>query len=123
MNDVLFNLGRGNAEFANLPRKLNICVSSTRDDFPHTQINDLGYEAVTDPASGKVVFNVVVGGYFSLKRNIMSVPLGVSVTQEQLLPFTLALLRVFRWVGAVGRRESGVCCQGGDSDDSSRAGL
>jgi ferredoxin-nitrite reductase len=62
----------------------------------HTQINDLGFEAVRDPASGQLLFNVVVGGYFSLKRNIMSVPLGVAVTEEQLIPFTVALLRVFR---------------------------
>jgi ferredoxin-nitrite reductase len=44
-----------------------------------------------------VLFNVVVGGYFSLKRNMMSLPLGIAVTPEQLIPFTLAVLRVFRW--------------------------
>jgi hypothetical protein len=60
------------------------------------QINDLGFEAVRDPASGQLLFNVVVGGYFSIKRNIMSVPLGVAVTEDQLIPFTVALLRVFR---------------------------
>lgn len=49
-----------------------------------------------DPASGQVLFNVLVGGYFSIKRNIMSVPLGVAVTEDQLIPFTLAALRVFR---------------------------
>lgn len=38
MNDVLFNNGHGNTEFANLPRKLNICISATRDDFPHTHV-------------------------------------------------------------------------------------
>ena len=37
-----------------------------------------------------------VGGYFSIKRNIMSIPAELSVTQEQLIPFTEALLRVFR---------------------------
>lgn len=63
----------------------------------YRQINDLAFEAVTDPASGQVLFNVLVGGYFSLKRNIMSVPLGVAVTEDQLIPFTLATLRVFRW--------------------------
>lgn len=60
------------------------------------QINDLAYEAVRDPASGAVRFNVVVGGYFSVKRNIMSVPLGVSLSEDQVIPFTLAALRVFR---------------------------
>eukprot|EP00878_Enallax_costatus_P032413 GHUV01035619.1.p1 GENE.GHUV01035619.1~~GHUV01035619.1.p1 ORF type:complete len:454 (+),score=147.64 GHUV01035619.1:177-1538(+) len=104
MNNVLFGNGRGNEEFANLPRKLNICISPTRDDFPHTQINDLGFEAVKDPASGQLLFNVVVGGYFSGQRNIMSVPLGVAVTEEQLIPFTVALLRVFRDHGPRGNR-------------------
>jgi ferredoxin-nitrite reductase len=37
MNAALFNGGAGAAEFANLPRKLNVCVSPSRDDFPHTQ--------------------------------------------------------------------------------------
>jgi ferredoxin-nitrite reductase len=46
----------------------------------------------------QVVFNLEVGGYFSIKRNIMSVPAPFSVTQEQLVPFTEALLKVFRWV-------------------------
>jgi ferredoxin-nitrite reductase len=145
MNQVLFNGGRGNEEFANLPRKINVCISPSRDDFPHTQargagwaqsatsawitllllsllllsltpirhpcalcvtpprciccstqINDLGFEAVTHPDTGDLLFNVVVGGYFSLKRNMMSLPLGIALTQEQLIPFTVALLRVFR---------------------------
>jgi hypothetical protein len=39
MNAVLFNNGRGNEEFANLPRKINVCISPTRDDFPHTQVS------------------------------------------------------------------------------------
>lgn len=38
----------------------------------------------------------MVGGYFSLKRNVKSIPAPFSVTQEQLIPFTDALLRVFR---------------------------
>nr|QBQ03924.1 ferredoxin-nitrite reductase [Haematococcus lacustris] len=88
--------GKGRADLTNLPRKINVCISSTRDDFPHTQINDVGFEAVQDPASGKVVFNLMVGGYFSIKRNIMSVPAPFSVTEEQLVPFTEALLASFR---------------------------
>lgn len=38
MNRLLFNNGQGNEEFANLPRKINVCISPTRDDFPHTQV-------------------------------------------------------------------------------------
>lgn len=96
MHNVLHNNGLGREEFANLPRKLNICVSSTRDDFPHTHINDLGYEAVRDPATGEIVYNVVIGGLFSLKRNQVAIPMNVSVTREQMIPFAEALLRVFR---------------------------
>lgn len=61
-----------------------------------TQINDVGFEAVRDPASGQLLFNVGVGGLFSIKRNMMSLPLNCAVTEEQLTPFSVALLRVFR---------------------------
>jgi len=65
----------------------------------HLQINDLGFEAVLDAASGQLLFNVVVGGLFSIKRNMMSIPMDTAVTEEQLIPFTVALLRVFRYRG------------------------
>jgi ferredoxin-nitrite reductase len=51
---------------------------------------------VKDPASGALMYNVVVGGLFSIKRNMMSIPMDCAVSEEQLMPFTLALLRVFR---------------------------
>ena len=57
-------------------------MSPTRDDFPHTHINDLGFQAVKN-VDGEVVFNVEVGGYFSVKRNTVSVPLGVAVKPDQ----------------------------------------
>lgn len=82
MQDVLTNKGKGRAELTNLPRKINICVSPTRDDFPHTHINDLGFQAIKN-ADGELVFNVEVGGYFSVKRNAISIPLGVSVKPDQ----------------------------------------
>ncbi|MEW5308880.1 MAG: hypothetical protein WDW38_000804 [Sanguina aurantia] len=105
MNDMLHNKGLGREDMANLPRKLNICISASRDDFPHTHINDVGFEAVKDHATGEVKFNVMVGGYFSIKRNVMSIPLNCSVSQEQLLPFTEALLFVFRDYGPRGDRQ------------------
>jgi ferredoxin-nitrite reductase len=54
LNDAITNMGHGNAELANLPRKINIGISPSRDDFPHTHINDVGLKAVRDPASGEV---------------------------------------------------------------------
>merc|ERR1719267_212888 len=35
---------RGNPVWGNLPRKFNICVSGSRDDFAHTHINDIGLQ-------------------------------------------------------------------------------
>jgi ferredoxin-nitrite reductase len=90
--------GEGNPEFANLPRKLNVAVSPSRDDFPHCHINDVGFEATSARCaeSGQVLFNVVVGGYFSIKRNVTSIPLGCAVREDELVDFTVALLRLFR---------------------------
>jgi hypothetical protein len=35
---------RGNPQWANLPRKFNIAISGSRDDFAHTHINDVGLQ-------------------------------------------------------------------------------
>ena len=48
------NNGQGNPELANLPRKLNIGLSPSRDDFPHTHINDVGLKAVKDKETDEV---------------------------------------------------------------------
>lgn len=82
LQDVLTNKGQGRADLTNLPRKINICVSPSRDDFPHAFINDLGFQAVKNDA-GELRFNVEVGGYFSVKRNATSFPLGISVSEDQ----------------------------------------
>ena len=82
MQDLITNFGKGREDLTNMPRKINICVSPTRDDFPHTHINDLGFQAVLNQ-DGELRFNVEVGGYFSIKRNVTSIPLGVSVSEEQ----------------------------------------
>lgn len=90
--------GEGNPEFANLPRKLNVAVSPSRDDFPHCHINDVGLEATSARCeeTGQVLFNVVVGGYFSIKRNVTSIPLGCAVREDEAVDFVVALLRLFR---------------------------
>ena len=56
INDMITNNGKGNPELVNLPRKINIGLSPSRDDFPHTHINDVGLKAVHDPETGKVLF-------------------------------------------------------------------
>lgn len=52
---MITNHGKGNPELVNLPRKINIGISSTRDDFAHTHINDVGLYAAKDPETGKVM--------------------------------------------------------------------
>ena len=53
-------------------------------------------QAVRDPQTGLVGFNLEVGGYFSPKRNVVSIPMDTFLTQEQVVPFCKALLEVFR---------------------------
>ncbi|KAK9799721.1 hypothetical protein WJX73_004054 [Symbiochloris irregularis] len=96
INAMHTNNGLGNPELANLPRKLNIGLSNSRDDFPHTHINDVGLKAVKHPDTGEVGFNVELGGYFSIKRNTVSIDGNTFVTQEQVVPYCKALLEVFR---------------------------
>ncbi|BDA47083.1 Ferredoxin-nitrite reductase, chloroplastic [Coccomyxa sp. Obi] len=96
INDMITNFGKGNEELVNLPRKLNIGLSPSRDDFPHTHINDVGLKAVHDPETGEVGFNVELGGYFSVKRNTMSIDGDTFLTQDQVVPYCKALLEVFR---------------------------
>ena len=105
INDMITDGGRGNPALANLPRKLNISISATPDDFVHNHINDLGFEAVVHPRTQEVGFNVVVGGYFSVMRNITSIPLNCFVRQDQMVAFCKAFLEVFRDHGARGNRQ------------------
>ena len=59
--------------------------------MPHAQ-------AVVDPTTGDVGFNVELGGYFSIKRNAVSIPGNTFLTQDQVVPYCKALLEVFRCV-------------------------
>lgn len=63
INDMITNNGKGNPELVNLPRKINIGLSPSRDDFPHTHINDVGLKAVHDPETGKVLFCPLITMY------------------------------------------------------------
>jgi ferredoxin-nitrite reductase len=89
---------RGNPVWSNLPRKFNIAVSGSRDDFSHTHINDIGLQPCPHALTGEMGFNVVLGGYMSTKRVAESVdmnlwlPDNVGATVE----LSTAILRVFR---------------------------
>lgn len=97
--------GQGNPEWCNMPRKFNICISGGRDDFAHTHINDIGLQPIVHPASGRMGFNVVLGGYFSIKRSAESIPANIWVPEEDAFNLCKAILRLFRDEGARGDRQ------------------
>ena len=81
-----------------MPRKFNIAVSGSRDDFSHTHINDIGLQPCRHAVTGEMGFNVVLGGYMSTKRVAESIdmnlwlPDNVAATVE----LSTAILRIFR---------------------------
>lgn len=97
INDMYTNNRQGREEFGNLPRKFNIAVSGSRDDFAHTHINDIGLVPMPNPArGGEMGFNVIVGGFFSIKRNCEAIPMDVWLPQDEVVKFCEAVLLYFR---------------------------
>jgi ferredoxin-nitrite reductase len=98
---------RGNPQWGNLPRKFNICVSGGRDDFAHTHINDIGFQPCPHAETGEMGFNVVFGGYMSIKRVAESVGLDmwIPATVAGSVDLSAAVLRIFRDEGARGDRQ------------------
>lgn len=97
INNMITNNREGRPELANLPRKFNIAVSGSRDDFSHTHINDIGLVPMANPArDGEIGFNVEVGGFFSIKRNEMAIPMDVWLPQQDVVKFCEAVLLYFR---------------------------
>jgi ferredoxin-nitrite reductase len=94
LQDRIINKGEGNPEFSNLPRKFNIAIAGCRDNSVHAEINDLAFvPAFKDDLFG---FNVLVGGFFSGKRCDAAIPMNVWVAPEDVVEFSLSILRLFR---------------------------
>jgi ferredoxin-nitrite reductase len=95
--DVTTNT-RGNPVYGNLPRKFNIAISGSRDDFAHTHINDIGLQPTVHARTGQMGFNVVLGGYMSIQRVAESIPVNMWIPAERNSVVTLAaaILRLFR---------------------------
>jgi ferredoxin-nitrite reductase len=89
---------RGNPYWGNLPRKFNIAISGSRDDFAHTHINDLGLQPCPHATTGEMGFNVVLGGYMSIKRVAESIDanMWIPADRNSVVTFSEALLRIFR---------------------------
>jgi len=96
LNNVITNNGLGSPELTNLPRKINIGISTSRDDFAHCHINDVGLKAVVCPSNDKIGFNVELGGYFSVKRNAVSISGNTFLEPDQVVRYCKALMEVFR---------------------------
>mmetsp|Transcript_52110 Transcript_52110/g.95937 ORF Transcript_52110/g.95937 Transcript_52110/m.95937 type:complete len:711 (+) Transcript_52110:81-2213(+) len=100
---------RGNPQWGNLPRKFNIAVSGSRDDFSHTHINDIGLQPCVHATSGEMGFNVVLGGYMSKTRVAESIDmdLWIPATVDASVTLSTAILRIFRDEGSRGDRNKG----------------
>jgi ferredoxin-nitrite reductase len=94
LQNRIINHGEGNPEFSNLPRKFNIAIAGCRDNSVHAEINDLAFvPAFKDDVFG---FNVLVGGFFSGKRCDPAIPMNVWILPEEVVEFSLSILRLFR---------------------------
>ncbi|BBN06893.1 ferredoxin-nitrite reductase [Marchantia polymorpha subsp. ruderalis] len=103
LNDYIVNRGKGNLSITNLPRKWNVCVIGTHDLFEHPHINDLAYiPALKD---GRMGFNLLVGGFFSSKRDAEAIPLDAWVSEADVVPLCKAMLEAFRDLGSRGNRQ------------------
>lgn len=89
---------RGNPIWGNLPRKFNVAISGSRDDFAHTHINDIGLVPVAHAETGVMGFNVVLGGYMSIKRVAESIDsnMWIPADRNSVVTLTEAILRIFR---------------------------
>mmetsp|Transcript_17582 Transcript_17582/g.24788 ORF Transcript_17582/g.24788 Transcript_17582/m.24788 type:complete len:645 (+) Transcript_17582:87-2021(+) len=89
---------RGNPQWANLPRKFNIAISGSRDDYAHTHINDVGLVPTPHAETGVMGFNVVLGGYMSIKRVAESIDsdMWIPADRNSVVTFCEAILRIFR---------------------------
>ena len=92
-----------------MPRKFNVAISGSRDDFAHTHINDIGLQPAMHATTGKMGFNVVLGGYMSSKRVAESIDMDLWVPDEvdATVELTRAILRIFRDEGERKDRQKG----------------
>lgn len=96
LDDMITNNRKGRPELSNLPRKFNICLSGSRDDFAHTHINDIGLVPMAHKVTGEIGFNVVIGGFFSIKRAAEAIPMDVWIRQDEVVKFCETVLIWFR---------------------------
>ncbi|GKY99923.1 hypothetical protein MPSEU_000945900 [Mayamaea pseudoterrestris] len=99
---------RGNPKFANLPRKINFAISGSRDDYAHTHINDVGLVPVKHAETGEMGFNVMLGGFMSIKRVAEAIDgnMWIPADVQSVVAFCEAILSVFRDEGERKNRQA-----------------
>ncbi len=103
VQDMITNMGKGNPEFTNLPRKFNIAIAGCRDNSVHAELNDIGF--IPAYKNDTIGFNVIVGGMFSPKRYEASVPMIAWVPPEDVVALSRAILEVYRDHGLRANRQ------------------
>ncbi|MBD1935529.1 ferredoxin--nitrite reductase [Trichocoleus sp. FACHB-69] len=103
VQDMITNMGKGNPEFTNLPRKFNIAIAGCRDNSVHAELNDIGF--IPAYKNDTIGFNVIVGGMFSPKRYEASVPMNAWVPPEDVVALSRAILEVYRDHGLRANRQ------------------
>ncbi len=95
----------GNKDFSDLPRKYKVSISGCAIHCNQPEINDLGIQAVTRRANGKVEvgFQVRVGGGLSTQPHFAQ-RLDMFVTADQILDVCRAVTEIFRDEGYRKRR-------------------
>lgn len=98
VQDMITNNGDGNKSFSNLPRKFNIAIAGCRDNSVHAEINDIAFiPAYKGGEKGAAIgFNVLVGGFFSIKRVAEAIPLNAWVDPRDVVQLCEAILVVYR---------------------------
>ena len=88
-------LVNGNADFYNLPRKFKVSISGCRAWCTYPEINDIGFTAVRNPATGEIGFAVRVGGGLSTDPHL-GVKLDAFVPRARALAVFRAIAEIFR---------------------------
>ena len=85
----------GNAEFYNLPRKFKTSIAGCREWCAYPEINDVGFTALTHPASGEIGFSVRVGGGLATDPHF-GIRLDAFLRPHDVVPVLRAVTEIFR---------------------------
>jgi len=96
--DKLTNCGNGNPEFANMPRKFNVCFVGSKEMYEHPDINDIAYLPSKGP-NGEMGWHIEVGGLLTSTLCEFALPLNAWVPQDKYWEVGAAIMTTFRDYG------------------------